>query len=405
MVNGDTGSSRAWREFNRQRVVELLRREGAMSRAEIARRLSLAPTTAYTLVSELVADALVEEWSGAPAAGQRGPGRPARLVRLAPGRGVVAGIDVGRTHLRVAVADRTLALLGEEETALALDHRAAQTVERAVEVLRAVLADAGRDPGDLLAVGLGIPGPVESATGTVGPGAILPAWVSYDAGAALRELLGVPVAVENDANLGVLAEAAMGAARGARDAVYVKISWGIGAGILVGGTLYRGSGGTAGELGHLPVVPDGLVCQCGSRGCLETVASTRAVVAQLAGALDAPVTVEDVVARAVAGDPTCRRVVEDAGHHVGRALGVLANLLDPEVIVLGGPMAHAGEVLTDAVQAALRRSSIPSTWGRVQVRLSQLEDRAQVLGAVAVAGELAPPLGAPAGPVAETVTE
>lgn len=396
MANDDVGGmgqgSRAWREFNRQRVLELLRREGALSRAEIGRRLSLAPTTAYTLVSDLMADSLVEEAPGVPADGQRSRGRPARMVALAPGRGVVAGIDVGRLHLRVVVADRTLRVLAEREIALSLGHAAAETVARAVDLLGETLAAAGREPGDLLAVGLGIPGPIESATSTVGPGAILPAWVSYDAAAALRARLGVPVAVDNDANLGILAEASMGAARGEQDAVYVKISWGIGAGILVDGRPYRGSGGTAGELGHMPVIPDGLVCGCGSRGCLETVASARAVVGQLAPALGA-VAIEEVVRRAVAGDPTCQRVIEDAGHHIGRALGVVANLLDPSVIVLGGPMAGAGAVLTGAVHATLRRSSIPSTWRRVDVRISELEGRAQALGAVALAAELAPPLG------------
>src|SRR5256885_1635491 len=151
------------------------------------------------------------------------------------------------------------------------------------------------------------------ADGLVGSSAILPGWIGVAAGAEMRARLDLPVMVDNDANLGALAEAAFGAGRDAGDLIYLKVSSGIGAGLILNGRLYRGSTGLAGELGHVLVDPDGIVCRCGNRGCLETVAATGALVDLLRRSHGEDLTVQAMVDHAQAGDAGCRRVIPDAG--------------------------------------------------------------------------------------------
>lgn len=377
----------------RRGVVRLLAERGPLSRAAIARELDVSPTTASTAVAALVeAGMVVEEASADPFDNAvRGRGRPGRRVALSGGRGIVAGIDVGRTHLLVAVAGLDGTVLAEREVPLPLGHHGTETVALAMATLEELRAQTS-EHGALVSVGVGLPGPLERETSTVGSGTILPEWVGFDVVDQLGSRLGVPVTVDNDANLGMLAEARWGAARGVSDAAYVKISTGIGSGLLIGGRLHRGAGGTAGEVGHSPVDPDGIVCRCGNRGCLETVAAVPAVLAALRPTFGPDITLERVFAAARAGDAASRRMIEDVGHSIGRGVGLLCNIVDPELVLLGGPLVAAGAPFFDAVRAALRRAAIPSVWPRVRVEPAALGERTIALGAVALALELVPDL-------------
>lgn len=381
----DPTSSRA-RGRTRRAVIALLA-EGPRSRAEIARELGMSATTVSNLVADLLAGgAAVEQMS---TDGRRG--RPAKTVSLVPAPGIVVGVDVGRTHLRAAVATREGDVLAEREVALPEGHTGEHTVPVVLDLVGHLLREAGRPDGDLVSVGVGLPGPVDGPDGTVGAGTILTGWAGFDVAGRLREALGVPVVTDNDATLGMLAEARWGAAQGVADAAYVKISTGVGAGLLLGGRLHRGAGGTAGELGHTPLQPDGAVCRCGNRGCLETFTSVPAVLQMLRPTLGEGLTIEQVVAGAAAGDPPCRRMVEDVGRNLGRGIALLGNLVDPEVVVLGGPLVAAGEPFLAAVGASLRRSVIPSVARRLRVVPAALGTRTEVLGALALALSSGPP--------------
>ncbi|GAC1610632.1 MAG: hypothetical protein NVS3B26_18470 [Mycobacteriales bacterium] len=193
----------------------------------------------------------------------------------------------------------------------------------------------------------------------------------------------VPVRVDNDAHLGALAEWTWGAGRGCDDVAYVKFAAGIGCGLVIGGRPCRGRGGTAGELGHLLVLPGGPVCRCGNRGCLEPLAGAEAVLALLRPALG-PATIPEVVAPALTGDAACRRVVGDTGALVGQAVAALVNLLNPVRLVVGGPLAGAGDCLLDPLRQAVARSAIPSAAEDLTVLPGELRDRAEVLSAVAL---------------------
>jgi predicted NBD/HSP70 family sugar kinase len=247
-----------------------------------------------------------------------------------------------------------------------------------------VLGEAGVDRSRVIGAGLGLPGPIDQADGVIGSSAILPGWVGVAAAEELRRRLDVPVSVDNDANLGALAELTHGAGRGATDLVYLKVSSGIGAGLILGGRLYRGWGGMAGELGHVLVDPEGAVCRCGNRGCLETAASTGALLEMLRRS-HGELTVGEMLTLAHDGDLGCRRVIADAGRVVGSAAAFVFNVLNPQRLVVGGDLAAAGDLLLDGVRSSVRLAALPAAADAARVVAGVLGDRAQVLGALALA--------------------
>ena len=230
-----TGSLRV---RNRVRVVDALRRRGPASRADIAATAGLSRATVSSLVAELLDSGLLVERKDGEGASRTG--RPPVLLALDPAAGGALGVDFGHAHLRVALADLNADVRAERHVGLDVDHDADEALDAAAELVDELLAEADIDRDALLGCGLGLPGPIDADTGTVGSTVILPGWRGRHAGDELASRLGVQVTVDNDANLGALAEMTYGAARGARDLVYVKAASGVGAGIVLGGRLHRG---------------------------------------------------------------------------------------------------------------------------------------------------------------------
>jgi predicted NBD/HSP70 family sugar kinase len=366
----------------RARIFGVLASAGPTSRAELARRTALAPSTVSAVIGELQEQRLVVEPEDEPA--PRGPGtmgRPPVLVALDRAAGVALGLDFGKRHLRVALADLAHRVLAERHEPLGADLPAAEAIARAQRLVAEVLDEAGARPVEIAGAGMGLPGPVHRPTGELGDSTILPGWVGVRAADAMSEALGHPVEVENDASLGALGEWMWGAGRGAEDLAYLKLATGIGAGLIVRGRPYGGSGGTAGEIGHTIIDPDGPLCRCGNRGCLETLAGSDAILASLPGA---PATLGEAIAAALAGDPASARAIETAGGRIGSAVATLCNILNPQRVVVGGDLAAAGDLLLDPLAAALRRGAVRSAAEDVTVVTGALGDRAEVLGAVAL---------------------
>ncbi len=262
-----SGSLESLRELNRLRVVDALRRHGTLSRADIARITGLSRSTISTLVADLHSRGFVIERAEADG-GPRAPalGRPPVLLRLDPSAGIAAGVDFDHTHVRVAVSDLSQTVVAEGVEDLDVDHDAQSSLDIAVDLVRRALAEAGVEEDRLLAVGVALAAPVDQVDGRLYESAILADWTGIDVAGELRSRLGVPVYLDNDANLGALAEVTLGAGQSARTAVYVQLSSGIGAGLIVDGRPFRGATGTAGEIGHVTVDEDGELCRCGSRG-------------------------------------------------------------------------------------------------------------------------------------------
>jgi predicted NBD/HSP70 family sugar kinase len=401
MGDEGSGSLESLRERNRRRVLSALRVAGITSRAELARRTGLSRTTVSSLIGDLVRDGLVAERVDHSAAPGAQGGRPPVLVSLDRRAGAAVGVDFGKTHVTVAVADLGHTVLAEMRQELPSDHRAEQGIEAASGLVDAALAETGVDRGCVLGVGMGLPGPIHADTGTVGSTSILPGWVGVEAARAMSDSLGLPVRVDNDANLGALAEHVWGAGDGVKDMIYLKLATGIGAGLVLGGRLYVGAGGTAGEIGHTIIDEHGPVCRCANRGCLETLASGAATVELLRPTLGADLTLGRVVALTLDGHPAATRVVADAGRHIGRAVANLVNLLNPSRIVVGGEMAACGDILLDPLRHECQRHAISSAGDDVEIHHGPLGDRAQVLGALALVLQDAETFSTPAGHLTE----
>ncbi|MBM9462326.1 ROK family transcriptional regulator [Aeromicrobium sp. YIM 150415] len=364
----------ALRARNRRLVFDTVRRGGEVSQAEIARRTSLAPATVSTLVRELERTGLVDVVAGA--------GRRGAVVRIDRSAGLVGGIDFGHEHVRVCLADLGGTILCSETQAFADDHDYRDALKVAHELLDQLL-DAHDPSLTLHALGVGLPAPI-SDDGIINSGSILPGWVGVHAAAAVEERFGVPVRVDNDANLGALAEFTHGAGGEVRTMAYLKVSSGIGAGLVLDGQVFHGGLGTAGELGHLTMDEDGPLCRCGSRGCLEAYAGGASLVEQFS-TFATDLTVHEFVSRALDGDLGARRLIEDAGRHLGRAAATLAQIVGPELIVVGGDLAEAGELLLDGLRDGLRRHALEPIAQRTHVARATLGDQSCAAGAVLAA--------------------
>jgi len=209
----------------------------------------------------------------------------------------------------------------------------------------------------------------------------MPGWAGIRPGAELERRTGLAAQLINDANAGALAEHRYGAGRDTDDMVYVRLSAGIGAGIVAAGRLLLGTGGLAGEIGHLHVVQAGPVCRCGNRGCLETVASPVAIARLLQDSWGQPITPDDLPRLLAGNSAGALRVLEDAGEAIGRALAGLVTLFNPQMIVIGGDLAATGERLAGPIRHTIARHALPSAVPQVTIVTGELGSSAEVRGA------------------------
>lgn len=360
-------------------VVAVLRAAGPMTRGDLGHAMGLSRTTVSSTVARLKQDGWVDERPGSVSAYVRG--RPPMLLSLTGQAGVAVGVDLGRTHARIVVAHLGHDVVAEKAFELDENWHGTQAVDAVRAMITELLVSAEVTLADVVGVGLGLPAPLDT-TGHTTSQTIPPGWVLEDLPGALGQSLGVPVAVDNDANLGALAEARWGGGRRTGTLFYVKASTGIGAGIVLGGRLYRGSGGTAGELGHVTVDADGLVCRCGSRGCLEVRVGGPALVAQVGHSRAGIRTLTDLISAAQGGDLACTRVLADAGETLGVAVAAVLNILNPDRVVLGGELGEAGELVLASLRESVGRHALSSAVRSTSLTQATLGRRAEALGAV-----------------------
>lgn len=363
---------------SRALLLDALRRAEALTQVELAAATALSPGTVSSAVAALEADGLVR------IAVTTRSGRRARSVSLATPGGALAGVHCYLDEVRV-VLDLGDGTVAEEVAPLPGSHRAEQAVRAARALLDGLLRASGTDPTRIAAVGVGVPAPVEVRTGRVAGSGVRDGWGGMVAAPALlAPAPDVPVLFDNDGNLGALAEARLGAGRGCPTVVHVALGEGVSGGIVIGGEVVHGRTGTAGELGHLTIDPDGPVCTCGNRGCLQVFAGAAGV-RDLLLASHGPMTVADVLSRAAEGDPGCRRVLSDVGRHVGTALASVCTVLDPDVLVVGGALARAGDLLLDPLREVLAERTSVTSGAVVDVVAGVLGPAAPARGALLLA--------------------
>lgn len=374
-------------DMTRTAVLALLARQGPLSRAEIAGRLELSPAAVTTITRKLLADGLVTE------GGPRTPrsGRPSIPLALVPDAAYAIGVQVAHEHVTLVLSrlDATTVHAVTHQ----FDPEGPAPLGRLTELIRAEADYAAANGLPLLGVGVAVPGVVEPETGTLRMSVRL-GWTGMPLAALLREALGLPVLVDNDISAVTAAERLYGPGADCSDFLLVAIGQGIGLGMVLDGAPYRGAAGAAGELGHVPVLPDGPVCGCGNRGCLETQVSTGALLARAreSDAVARDGDLADLLTAADGGAPEVVSLLGQAGDLLGRVLAGSVNMLGPQAVVIIGEITTLWPHLAVPFHRSLAAHLIPGARDtRVDVRA--WDEHLIARGAAGIV--LAAPLAAP----------
>jgi predicted NBD/HSP70 family sugar kinase len=364
-------------------LLQLFRTSRARTRNDVQNLTGLARSTVTIKIDALLAaQYLVEDGSIVD-----GRGRPATRLRVNDRATTVLVADLGATHGRLAVSTAGGEVLAETVIESAIDTGPTAVLATVTAELEKLLAESGRDPGTVRGVGLGVPGPVDWQTGRIARSISMPGWDDYPLRDHLREHFDVPAVVDNDANLLGLGEQQR-IHPSAHLLIFVKVGTGVGSSVVIDGTLLRGSDSAEGDIGHAKIPGVTETCSsCGARGCLAAIASGRAMVRDLER-LGHPVeTTRDVVDLVRLGNPDAVRVVTAAGRALGDVLSTAVSLLNPDVVVIGGDVAHAHEHFLHGVRETLLSRSQPLATAHLRIAPSQLGDRAGITGATAMVAD------------------
>ncbi|GAA2241752.1 ROK family transcriptional regulator [Rarobacter faecitabidus] len=373
-----SGDVIAIRQRSRAAALEYIRRTGGCSRADLMGELGLSRGGVAHLVTALVEAGEVEVRLDRTGRGKRG--RPSATIYFKSPASLVAGLDFGHSHVAVALADLAGDIVAEIETPLDPEMNVHGVVGLAVAGYQELVAEHSGDR-PVVSIAAGVPVPLDRATGTMRAPIRKSLWALEPPAATISNAFGVPVTATHDVSVGAFGELRRGAATNRPDSLYVKVSSGIGAGLILAGNVYEGSAGFAGEIGHVQIAGSSEQCRCGRRGCLESLASLDAVRRQLqfshrsTSDFTAVISGDEI-------DPTARRIVTDAGWTLGRVLADLSTTLDPGAIILGGQFGATSSVLRAAVEEAIRRYAEPSIANTIEVVVAGLGTRSELVGAV-----------------------
>ncbi|MGI5348003.1 ROK family protein [Streptomyces sp. CA-250714] len=370
------------------RLLRLLRDGGPRSRAELGDRVDLSRSKLAVEVDRLLETGLVVADGLAASRG----GRRSHNIRLAPGLRFL-GVDIGATSIDVAVTNPELEILGHLNQPMDVREGPVAVFDQVLAMV-AKLRDTGVAEG-FDGAGIGVPGPVRFPEGVPVAPPIMPGWDGFPVREALSQELGCPVMVDNDVNLMAMGEMQAGVARSVRDFFCVKIGTGIGCGIVVGGEVHRGTTGSAGDIGHIQVEPDGRQCACGNRGCLEAYFGGAALARDAAEAAREGRSPElarlleehgrlgaaDIATAASAGDGASLDLIRDGGARVGQVIAGLVSFFNPGLVVIGGGVTGLGHTLLASIRTQVYRQSLPLATGNLPIVLGELGQVAGVTGA------------------------
>lgn len=367
-------------------VLRLLWDEQRISRAEIARRCGLSRSTVTEIVDELLPTELIAEVGIGPSRG----GRPPIVLEFNYQAGCILGVDMGAAHVAVTLTDLRGRVLAWQDRFHPVRTDPDGTRALIAELCAACLAAKPGSRRRLVGIGIAVPCPVDPAHPDRFTELVLPDWHGRGGFEQLRTRYRVPLFVENDANLGALAERWWGAGRGIDDFAYVKVATGVGSGHFVEGRIYRGATGVAGEIGHMAIDPRGKPCVCGLRGCLATLVGAPALVERatelLARHPDSMLsgtrpTIETIENAALAGDPLGLQVAQEAAQHLGIAIAGLLNLMNPRLVILGGGLSLLGDLLLEPLRDVIRNRTLVSSLAAANVQTSELGSQSIAIGA------------------------
>lgn len=378
------------REHNLSQIIKRIRAEGSISRASLARATGLSATTISSIASELLESGYVAETGEGKSSGGRRP----ILLAFQPDQKMVIGIDLGASHITTALTN----LQGNIKVIQSKKFNASEDPEGAIEYIRqqvkTLLHHQSVGPNGVLGIGIAAPAPLEGEKLDMLSPVILPQWEGIQLVEKIEAASGLPVYIDNDANVGAIAEKWWGSGRGVSNLVYIKLGTGVGAGLIINDKIFKGTGGTAGEIGHTTINTKGPMCRCGNRGCLESYVSNLAVLAKTKKRLvDYPasilkqqaLTIEHLIDAAQQQDELAIDIIVSAGKNLGIAIANLLNLVNPELIILGGDIVEVGELFVDAVRSTAFNRSISKAANEVTIKISEFQQDSIVVGAATLA--------------------
>ncbi len=387
------------KNLNKHTVLDLIRfTPGGISRAELAHQLSLSRAAVTSIVNDLLSTQTIHEVESRATSS----GRPPIILEINPGRGFVAGVDMGASHITIIIADFAAKVVNEIETPFDISRGPEACLLQAHNLLQDLLEKSGISLKDILAVGIGVPGPISSSEGMVVAPPIMPGWDLYPIRDDLSKRWRCEISLNNDAELGALGEWAYGAGRGERNLAYIKVGTGIGAGLLLDGRIYQGATGAAGEIGHITIEDNGPECNCGNRGCLEALAGGRAIALQAQTAVRKgkrtilsdikpveAITARDIAYAARRGDLISQQIFSQAGNYLGIAIAGMVNLFNPDMIVVGGGVSQIGDLILQPVREIVQKRSLRAAGQTARITTATLRRRSSGIGAVVQALSIA----------------
>jgi len=363
---------------------------GGLSRDALANRASFSKTRANATVAGLLDQGLLEEAGLQSSSGGRRP----ETLRLHHGLGVLLGADLGATGLEVAVLTPDLRVLASHREAADVRRGPGLVLSRVRALMAELLAQCGKTARDVVAIGIGVPGPVDFETGQLVNPPLMPEWDSFSIRDDLRADYSAPVFVDNDVNLMALGEL-WRLQRGLQNFLVIKIGTGIGCGIVCHGEVYRGANGSAGDVGHICVDPHGPRCHCGNLGCVESMAGGPAIAAQAieaARAGESPmlaavlaergtITPFDVGQASRAGDAASNAIVQRAGALIGQMLASIVNFFNPSHVFIGGGITRIGPLFLASLRQSVYHRSLALSTRHLEIQYTPLGEQAGVIGA------------------------
>lgn len=372
-----SGNRQLIREINKSLVLNMVRDHGSISRTSIAHTSHLSLATVSGITNELIEQGLIYEHEEGTSTGGRRP----ILLALNPNAGLVAGAKLTDTHVVVALTDLNASVVEQRELPLGDDksyEAVLSVLEQAVNQLRKAHADR-----PVLGMGVGMAGGIDRKTGVCRFSPFL-GWRDVPLRQLLEKRLGLPVVIENDVNTFTMAERWFGAGVGVSDFLVITLGRGIGMGMVLNGQLYRGGCGGGGEFGHVTVAPDGPLCDCGKKGCLEALVSDPAIMKRIHSAVGRDLTMEQAVDLARQGDSVALGIFAAAGRTLGTAVADLINIFNPPLLVVGGEGARALDLMLEPMQNALRANCFDGFFNDLRLVVEPWGDDAWARGAASL---------------------
>lgn len=370
------GSKQLIREINQALVLNAIRTYGALSRTDIAQQTGLSMPTISDITAGLLEAGLLFE----RAVGASTGGRKPVLLALNAQAGYAIGVKLTEEHITAVLTDLDATIVARESTALP-GREPEQIADAMAEAVRALIPVAGGRP--IFGVGVGMAGVIDHDRNLVRHATYF-GWRNLPFGQLLERRLGLPVIVDNDVNALTAAEHWFGSGRGVADLLVISLGRGIGLGMVLDGRLYRGSRGGAGEFGHTTVLPDGPLCACGKRGCLEALIGDPAITQRASAALGREVSILDAVGGAIGGDAGLQAIFAAAGGTLGTAVANLVNVLNPAMVIISGEGTRAGELVLAPFRRALEEHCFDGLADDLQVVTEPWGDEAWARGAASL---------------------